>query len=134
MAGVSIAVYFLAGVATYFPNTKPYAMFIKPIVFVAFCIGIFMYGGSGVDAINKAEIQRLEQKAAMAAQASKDENLLLLSKLKNNQAQITAQQNISAKSILNKKKKLDNECKINIDTVQLYNSAILNNKLVENNK
>jgi hypothetical protein len=134
LAGIAAAFYFISGMTSYFPMLLPYSIFVRPVAFAVFCFAIFTYGGAGVENINKAEIQRLEQKAAIAAQASKDENLLLLTKLENTQVQIITQKNISAKSILDKKKKLDAECKLNIDAIRLYNSVMISNQTMETKK
>jgi len=130
MAGVSVAIYFLAGVATYFPNIKPYAMFIKPIAFVVFCVGIFMYGGAGVEAINKVAIQLAEERVKAAEEASKTANQQLAVKLKDAQLTIKDQENKLATSILKNKKKFDAECNIDPVALRMYNRAVSNTQPV----
>jgi len=129
-AGVGIVIYFFSGIATHFPNIKPYAMFVKPVAFITFCLGIFMYGGAGVNAINQAAIKLAEERVKMAEEVSKTANQQLAEKLKNAQSVIKEQENRLAMSIMKNKKKLDAECNIDPLALKLYNRAVTNGQAV----
>ena len=56
MAGGGLMLYFLAGIASHIPPLRIHALIIRPIAFITFVLGVFLYGGAGVVAIQQAEL------------------------------------------------------------------------------
>ena len=47
-AGAGLALYFLFGIISHFPEMKIYGTIGRPVSFLIFVIGVFFYGGAGV--------------------------------------------------------------------------------------
>ena len=73
-AGAGLALYFLFGIISHFPEMKIYGTIGRPVSFLIFVIGVFFYGGAGVLQIQQELIKEAENKIAVAEQASKDVN------------------------------------------------------------
>ena len=72
MAGAGFATYIIAGIAQHIEPVRIYALVARPVAIVVMIIGIFLYGGSGVLAIQKQALEEAHQKVALAEQASAD--------------------------------------------------------------
>ena len=75
-AGAGLVAFFFASIFSHFPPLKPYMMFIKPLGGLAALLCVFMYGGSGVQAMWEEKVrlaqEEADRKAAMAQQLNKD--------------------------------------------------------------
>ena len=84
-AGAGLALYFLFGIISHFPEMKIYGTIGRPVSFLIFVIGVFFYGGAGVLQIQQELIKEAENKIAVAEQASKDVNDKLQQVIKDNE-------------------------------------------------
>ena len=77
-AGTGLLAFFFASIVSHFPPLRPYMLFIKPIGGIAALVCIFMYGGSGVQAMWEEKVrvaqEAADKKAAMAQQLNEDLN------------------------------------------------------------
>jgi len=62
-AGAGLVAFFFASIFSHFPPLKPYMMFVKPLGGIAALVCVFMYGGSGVQAMWEEKV-RVAQEAA----------------------------------------------------------------------
>ena len=127
LAGGGLTIFFLAGILTHIPSTKPYAMFIKPVSFITFVFGVFMYGGAGVTAIYQAQILEMENKIKVAEQASQDANSKLAQAMANQEHLVRGRAYGVDKDIKANKAAIDAECKRLDDMAwRLYNRGVAN--------
>ena len=126
-AGVAVLCYFLSGVASYFPNLKPYAFLIRPLAFIVFVYSIFMYGGAGVVQIYQAEIAAAEQAAKVAQQETADANKQLQNALDDKKKIIETRNESISQEIKTKLVPLNANCnRISDDAWTIYNESVKN--------
>jgi len=127
MAGGGLMLYFLAGIASHIPPLRIHALIIRPIAFITFVLGVFLYGGAGVVAIQQAELLEAQHKIDLASQATKDANTQLQTVL-DNQKNLVKGRSYGVKVIIEKDKaKIDADCaRINDDAWEDYNRAVKN--------
>ena len=128
VAGGGVAVYFLAGFLSNLPQFKPYALFIKPVAFVTFSFGVFMYGGSGVVALYQERIKEAEQKLAIAEQKSTAANDAINSNIRERRADIEQQRNAARDKIAANAEQLNKECTVSTEAIGIHNDAAQNKK------
>jgi predicted membrane metal-binding protein len=128
VAGGGCAIYFLAGFLGNLPQFKPYALFIKPIAFITFSFGVFMYGGAGVVAVYQAQIKEAEYKAQLAEQKSEASNKQLMSDIKQAQQQTRDIKSAIKTDIQANAKQLDGECRVSDAAIEIHNDAAENKK------
>jgi hypothetical protein len=127
MAGGGLAVYFMAGIAGHVPALKTYAMIAKPVAFIVFVVGVFLYGGAGVIAIQQQELVEAQHKVELAEQASKAATDKLSQALAANEHLVKGR-GYGVKQIIEKDRaKIDADCRrINDDAWEDYNRAVKN--------
>jgi hypothetical protein len=127
IAGGGFAVFFVSGIASHVPPLKTYATIAKPIAFIVFTAGVFLYGGAGVIAIQQQELLEAKHKTELAEQASADASKQLAQALANNQHLVEGR-GYGVKQIIAKDRaKIDADCRrINDDAWEDYNRAVKN--------
>jgi len=110
------------------PQFKAYTMFIKPIAFITFTLGVFMYGGAGVVAIYQQRVLEAEHKAAIAEEKSKSANDALDANIKERRDDIHQQRDAAREKIAANAKQLDKECVVSDTAIQIHNDAAQNKK------
>jgi len=126
IAGGGFAIYFFSGVLSHFPQIKPYTFLLRPAGLALTIFGIFMYGGAGVSAIYREQIQEMEAKMAVAQQASKDTNVLVKQKHQQKVKVIHDTKIVVQKEIQTVEKRIDAECKLDPAVVKIINEAAKN--------
>jgi hypothetical protein len=126
VAGGGFAVYFFGGVIGHFPTFKPYMLFIKPLGLLVCIGGIFMFGGSGVNAIYQAQIKEQQAKIAVAQQASSDANANIQTKIVTKTKVIHDTQIVYQEKIKEVEKKIDADCKLDPEAIGIINGAAKN--------
>jgi hypothetical protein len=127
MAGGGLAVYFMAGIAGHVPALKTYAMIGKPVAFIVFVIGVFLYGGAGVIAIQQQELIEAQHRVELAEQASKDATDKLAQALAANEHLVKGRGYGVQQIIAKDRAKIDADCRrINDDAWEDYNRAVKN--------
>jgi hypothetical protein len=127
VAGTGFGVYFLLGVLGHFPQFKIYATVGRPIAIVVMVLGVFLYGGAGVLAIQQQALEEAKQRVAIAEQASADATQALANVLAS-QASATKDRSLGVKKTIQQDKTVINaDCnKINDRAWADYNSAVKN--------
>ena len=126
LAGGGFTVFLLSGILTHIPQTKLYAVFIKPVAVIAMLVGTFMYGGAGVVAIYQQDLKDAQAKMALLQQQSDDATKQLTQALKANENLVKGhafgvhQQAEQNRTVINK------ECTINDVAFDTYNRAVKN--------
>lgn len=123
VAGGGFGIYLIAGLAGHFPTIKPYAFIIRPIALITTVVGIFMYGGAGVTAIYQAQMEELQQKIAVAEQASKDANTAIQTKIVTQTKVIHDTKIVYQDRIKEIEKKIDADCKMDPEAIKILNDA-----------
>jgi len=126
-AGGSAVVYFLFHVLSALPQIKPWSFLIKPVSAIVFIVSVFMYGGSGVDAIYKEAFKEQQQQLALAQQAADSATAQLQQALANNQHLVQGRAYGVKQIIIKDKAKIDADCaRLNNDAWEDYNRAVKN--------
>lgn len=127
MAGVGFGIYMLAGIAGHMPPLRTYALIARPISFIVFVVGVFLYGGAGVVAIQQQALQEAQHKVELAEQASKDAGKQLADALAAKEHLVKGRGYGVSQIIYKDKAKIDADCsKINNDAWEDYNRAVKN--------
>lgn len=125
-AGASIGIYLASGILSHFPGVGIYAKFIKPVSGIAALICVFMYGGSGVQAMWEEKVrlaqEEADRKAAMAAQLNED-----LERERKKKAQVRVEYRDRIKTEIQiQREVIDKDCKIDPKVPELLNKAATN--------
>lgn len=125
-AGAGLVAFFFASIFSHFPPLKPYMMLVKPLGGLAALVCVFMYGGSGVQAMWEEKVriaqEAADRKAAQAEQLNKD-----LEKERKKKAEVRVEYRDRVKTeIVEVAKVIDAKCEIDPKVVDLLNKAASN--------
>lgn len=125
-AGLGLGTFFFASIFSHFPPLKPYMMFIKPLGGLAALVCVFMYGGSGVQAMWEEKVrlaqEEADRKAAMAQKFNED-----LEKERKKKAQVRIEYRDKIKTEIKEVEKIiDAKCEVDPKVVDLLNKAASN--------
>ena len=125
-AGGGLAVYFLSGILSNFPPVKPYTLFLKPVGGIVALLCVFMYGGSGVQAMWEEKVriaqEEADRKAAMAQQLNED-----LDKERKKKAQVRVEYRDRVRTEIQQVETVINsKCEIDPKVPELLNKAAKN--------
>lgn len=125
-AGIGLLAFFFASIFSHFPPLKPYMMFVKPVGGLAALVCVFMYGGSGVQAMWEEKIriaqEEADKKAVMAQQLTED-----LKRERNKKAQVRVEYRDRVKTEIKEVEKVINQkCEIDPKVPELLNKAASN--------
>mgnify|MGYP006291873045 CR=1 FL=1 len=126
IAGTGLVMYFFAGVLSHIPFLSTYSKFIKPVGFVVFAGGLFMYGGAGVTEIYQARVKEMQNKIAVAEEQSRTANAQLAAKNAQKNKVIHDVQVVYKDRIKEITTKIDAECKLDPSVSKLLNDAATN--------
>ena len=125
-AGAGLVAFFFASIFSHFPPLKPYMMFVKPLGGLAALVCVFMYGGSGVQAMWEEKVrlaqEEADKKAAQAEQLNKD---LEIERKKKAQVRVEYKEKIRTE-IREVEKLIDAKCEIDPKVPELLNKAATN--------
>lgn len=125
-AGSGLAVYFLSGILSNFPPIKPYALFLKPLGGIAALLCVFMYGGSGVQAMWEEKVRIAQEEADKKAAESKELTKKLAAEQKKKQ-EIRIEYRDRVKTEIREVEKVINEkCEIDPKVNELHNKSAKN--------
>jgi hypothetical protein len=128
VAGGGITVYFLAHILSALPQVRPYSMFIKPVAFITFTLGVFMYGGSGVVALYQERVKVAEQQAAIADQQATAANAALAANIRERKDDIRQNREAARATIAVNARQFDKECTVSTEAIGIHNDAAQNKK------
>lgn len=125
-AGVGLTAFFFASIFSHFPPIRPYMMLVKPLGGIAALICVFMYGGSGVQAMWEEKV-RVAQEAAdkKAAEAADLNKKLSDERKKKSEVRVEYRDRVRTE-IQVQKEFIDKECKIDPKVPELINKSATN--------
>ena len=127
MAGAGFAAYLIAGIATHIDPVRVYAMILRPVAFITFILGVFLYGGAGVVEVQQQALLEAQHKVELAEQASADANNQLQQALADKEHLIKGRAYGVAQIIKDNRAAINAECKRISDVAwQTYNRAVKN--------
>lgn len=123
VAGGGFTIYLLAGILVHIPEVKPYAIFVKPVAMLAMACGIFMYGGAGVTEIYQEKIKEAEAKVDTAKELSKAGNVEVHTVYVDRVKVVHDKQIVVQQQIKEVEKKINADCHIDPEAIQILNNA-----------
>jgi hypothetical protein len=124
--GSSLVVFILSGVLVHFPAIGIYAKFLKPVAGILTLACVFMYGGSGVQAMWEEKVRVAQEEADRKAQESKEFSEKLDAERKKKQKVRIEYYNTIKTEIQVQKEFIDKDCKIDPKVPELLNKAAKN--------
>ena len=125
-AGTGLAAFFFASIFSHFPPLKPYMMFIKPLGGIAALLCVFMYGGSGVQAMWEEKVRVAQEEADKKAKEAADLNKKLGDERKKKQEVRVEYRDRIKNEIQIQKEYIDKDCKIDPRVPELLNKSAIN--------
>lgn len=116
-----------AFLVTEFLNNLPFvAQYLKAIrvgAIAALVVGLYMMGGAANQEKWEARVKELESKVAISEQQSKTANAELEASIKEKKNLVKQQQVIIQEKIVKVAEKIDAECKVSAEAIELLNQA-----------
>jgi uncharacterized membrane protein YeiB len=113
-----VASFFFGFVVRWIPTIAPYHLLIQVISIVLLVAGVYFKGGYSVEMAWRERVAELEAKIAISEQKSKEVNEKIVK-----ETQIVVQEKIKTVEV-----KIDSQCKITADTVDILNQAAVGKK------
>lgn len=126
IAGAGIALYYVSGFITAWPQFKPYGLLLKVTGIIAMFSGVFMYGGEGVSAIWQEQIKEANARVAVAEAKSAQVNTVIREKIVKEVQIVKEKTDANNQAIEAKRDSINAECKLSDDAWMLYNNASKN--------
>lgn len=122
------ASFFFGYVVRWLPSIAPYHLLIQVVSIVLLVAGVYFKGGYAVEQIWRQRVAELEAKVKVAEQKSKDVNeqvkTVYVDKVKVvKDTQVVVQEKIKTVEV-----KVDSQCRITADTVNILNEAAMGAK------
>ena len=117
------ASFFFGYVAKYVPQLIPYRMIIQVVSIVLLVAGVYFKGGQAAEIQWRERVRELEAKVAVAEQQSKEANEALDAKTKEKVKVVRETQVVIQEKIKNVQVKIDSQCKITAETLDVLNDA-----------
>ncbi len=125
-AGTGLLAFFFASIFSHFPPLRPYMMLVKPLGGIAALVCVFMYGGSGVQAMWEEKIRIAQEEAnKKAEQAQQLTDALAKERKKKSEVRVEYRDRIRTE-IQVQKEFIDKDCKIDPKVPELLNKAATN--------
>jgi hypothetical protein len=125
-AGAGLVAFFFASIFSHFPPVKPYMMIIKPLGGLAALLCVFMYGGSGVQAMWEEKVRVAQEEADKKAKEAESLNQKLSDERKK-KAQVRVEYVDRVKTEIKEVEKVINQkCEIDPKVPELLNKAATN--------
>lgn len=126
-AGAGFALYIISGIAQHIEPVRIYGLIARPVSIVVMVVGVFLYGGAGVIAVQQQALLEAQHKVELAEQASASANTQLQTVLAD-QTHLIKGRNYGVGQIIAKDKaKIDRDCvRINDNAWEDYNRAVAN--------
>ena len=117
------ASFFFGYVAKYLPQLIPYRMMIQIISIVLLVAGVYFKGGQAAEVQWRERVRELEAKVAVAEQQSKEANTALEEKTKEKVRVVRETQIVVQEKIKKVEVKIDSQCKITAESLDILNDA-----------
>jgi cell division protein FtsB len=119
----ALAIYLLSGILSHFPAVGIYAKFIKPVSGLITLVCVFMYGGSGVQAMWEAKVAAAQEKVAEAEAESAEANKKLDAERRKKQQVITQYIDRVKEQIVVQREVIDAKCEVGPESIKILNDA-----------
>lgn len=117
---------FSAKLGRWIPVVNNYTRWAKPIGIVLLCAGIFLKGGYATEMAWRAKVADLEAKVKLAEAKSEQANADLAKSLKDKTAKTKEVQVVIQERIKEVEKRIDADCKIDREALDILNDAAKN--------
>ena len=122
IAGFGVS-FFFGYVAQRFPALIPHRMVIQIVSIILLVAGVYFKGGQAAEMQWRERVRELEAKVAIAEQQSKDANTELEAKTKEKVRVVKETQVVIQEKIKTVQVKIDSQCKITAETLDVLNDA-----------
>lgn len=117
------ASFFFGYVAAKLPQLIPYRMIIQVVSIVLLVAGVYFKGGQAAEMQWRERVRELEAKVAASEQESKEANIALEEKTKEKVRIVKETQVVVQEKIKTVQVKIDSQCKITAETLDVLNEA-----------
>jgi hypothetical protein len=117
------ASFFFGYVVRWLPAIAPYHLLIQVISIVLLVAGVYFKGGYSVEMAWRERVAELEAKIAISEQQSKEVNEKIVTVYKDKVKVVKEVQVVVQEKIKTVEVKIDSQCKITADTVDILNQA-----------
>ena len=117
------ASFFFGYVVRWLPAIAPYHLLIQVISIVLLVAGVYFKGGYSVEMSWRERVAELEAKVAISEQKSKEVNEKIVTVYKDKVKIVKETQVVIQEKIKTVEVKIDSQCKITADTVDILNQA-----------
>lgn len=118
---------FSANISRWVPILNNYTRWLKPIGILMLCVGIFLKGGYVTEMAWRAKVADIEAKVQVAEEKSKAANVELEKALKDKKNKTREVQVVIQERIREIEKKIDADCKVDREAIDILNDAAKNN-------
>lgn len=122
------ASFFFGYVVRWLPAIAPYHLLIQVVSIVLLVSGVYFKGGYSVEMEWRAKVAELEAKVAIAEQKSKEVNEKIVTVYQDRVKIVKETQVVVQEKIKTVEVKIDSQCKITADTVDILNQAATGKK------
>lgn len=118
-----VASFFFGYVVRWLPAIAPYHLLIQVVSIVLLVAGVYFKGGYSVEMSWRERVAELEAKVAISEQKSKEVNEKIVTVYKDKVKIVKETQVVIQEKIKTVEVKIDSQCKITADTVDILNQA-----------
>ena len=122
------ASFFFGYVVRWLPAIAPYHLLIQVVSIVLLVAGVYFKGGYSVEMAWREKVAELEAKVAISEQKSKEVNEKIVTVYKDRVKIVKETQVVIQEKIKTVEVKIDSQCKITADTVDILNQAATGKK------
>jgi hypothetical protein len=122
------ASFFFGYVVRWLPAIAPYHLLIQVVSIVLLVAGVYFKGGYSVEMAWRERVADLEAKVAIAEQKSKEVNEKIVTVYQDRVKVVKETQVVVQEKIKTVEVKIDSQCKITADTVDILNQAATGKK------
>jgi hypothetical protein len=125
IAGIigTVVAFFFGFFVRYLPWITPYRMLLQIVALVLLISGVYFKGGVGVEMTWRARVAEMEAKVAKSEAESKDANEKIKTVYVDKVRVVKETQFVIQEKIKTVEVKIDSQCKITSDTVDILNDA-----------
>jgi len=130
IAGIigTVVAFFFGFFIRYIPWIIPYRMLLQIVALVLLIAGVYFKGGVGVEMEWRAKVAELEAKVAISEQKSKEVNEKIVTVYQDRVKVVKETQVVVQEKIKTVEVKIDSQCKITADTIDILNQAATGKK------
>jgi uncharacterized membrane protein YraQ (UPF0718 family) len=118
-----VASFFFGYVVRWLPVIAPYHLLIQVVSIVLLVSGVYFKGGYSVEMDWRAKVAELESKVAISEQKSKEANTQIQTVYVDRVKVVKEKQIVVQEKIKTVEVKIDSQCKITADTIDILNDA-----------